>query len=297
MAKEKKTRSFRVDKLEDAQVIESGSPDDLKDIKIDEIEMDEIPKGNLTKPPSLNESPLLDAGRIEMEYTSGDPTANTPPAPEPTPQPQAQHGTGTDPDPQEPTYTYEDTTNPTLPEQEFFTQPQGGAPSLASAEADSSDTMNLPDEAAKEGSAHLASFIMDAYERFVPEVTHYYSRANEKEIKKLEESGDLLTGALETVRNYNKSNKLLFEEKAKSDVKYLKKHLTKVLQIRQVSASPETLLAFAVIIVVIGQAILFFKIKKESDFMLDQILAKVNANKNGSNIKKDEILEPTVETV
>jgi hypothetical protein len=285
-----KTRTVRIEKIHDADII------DAQEVKEEDILLDDEPvsssSGKSTQP-SLDESPLLNSGRIELAHAT-----NEAPDPElkPDNNPPVDPASNQNPLPEEePGYSYDDAP---APDQVFELDDQASAPNQPPAgPSSSSDTLNLPDDAAKEGSTHLANFIMDAYERFIPEVSHYYSSVNEKQIKKLEESGDLLEGALQTVKSYNKENKILLEERAKADVKYLKKHLTKVFQVRQISASPEVLLVCAMLIVVLGQFILFFKIKKESNDMMDALMAKINMNRNGGNVKKDEILTPTVEVV
>lgn len=306
MKKVAKNRSVRLDNLEDDNEInntEGNNSSKLNDEVID-TNLKETPSGPDAEIPSLDQSPLLNSGRIERPYTAGNPTEQPPQSTPAKEQPveQQKH-----PDVNDTSgYTYHDEPAPQNVLNNQNLNPEvnnGNAPApinKPSASGDETDTLDIPEQAAKQGSKDLGVFVMDAYERFVPEIGHYFSKMNAKEVKKLEESGSLLEGAYEMVKTHNKENRAKLEEQAKKDSAYIKKHLVKVLQVRQISASPEALLVMAFIFVIIGQGIMIMRMNSDNQDFMDKLMAKVNSNRNFASPapkKEEEILEPKVEEV
>jgi len=287
MAKSTKKRPVLHESLEGMEDTSKGTETDLNMSAPEEtIEPEPIssPKSSSTIP-SLEDSPLFDAGRVVKSYSEINVDLGQ--------ETQSNQGPGGE------SYQYEQTSAPV---DKLFENSKAGNPPIvqepSSGGGEQAETLDLPDQASKEASHDLADFMLDAYDRFVPEVGHAFSKVNEKEIKKLEESGDLSLGAYDEVSNHNKTNKKLLEEKAKADSKYLKKHLRNVLVVKQISASPEALLVIAIIIVIIGQAILISSIRKENSDMMDRLLARIKSNRNPSmGSTKDEVLTPSVEVV
>lgn len=238
-------------------------------------------------PPPLDESPLLNTARKYVEHSAplGGIKDNI--------NSSGTH-TGTD------SFEYNDTSSPIPPQvklennnPDFNRDPLLDPPPVH--KGVTPDMIQLPGDSVKEASNHLADFIIDAYQRFAPEGGFYFAKINTKEIKKLEDSGELQFGAYQEVVAYNKEIKAKLEETAKQDTKYIKKHLRTVLEVRNVSASPETMLALAVIAVVVGQAILIYNLKQDSKMLMNRIMSKVGQRRESSS--KEEVPFAEVETI
>lgn len=291
-----------------------------KDVNIDkEIKPDGLNKSHLSdKSPSnmtLDQSPLLSNGIIERGYS----TNLTPDAGATTPQTEVGQTTS---DEVKPGNNGKDSTasndifapqqTPFVPDnvpEQRFTVPQsniggaggkngGGNNTDIFGDSQSSqsnpfgsdsglnEALEIPDKAAKQASDDFADFLLQAYKRIVPDVAHNLSKINEKEIRKLENDGDLQHGALDDVKLANKYNRELLTNQAKEDANFIKKPLTKLLAIKQIDAPPHIQLLIAVVIVMVGYFFLVKTLKSQNEELIEKLTTKINdrRNTNSDNI-------------
>lgn len=241
-----------------------------KEIKLDEP----IAAQAKTESVSLDQSPLLSQGRIERDYASGNSD------PDPTPSPETNNGKETEP--AEPVYKIQPDAPFDAPEQSFSETP--AALTTNESGEGGGDSLDLPDKASKAAANDFTDFILDAYIKLVPEITQSTSKINEKEIRKLEQSGDLNFGSYDLVKAQNKENKQKYKDKANEDAEFIKKPLRKLLQIKQVSAPPHVQLMICLVIILIGQVMLVREIKRENQDLLDKITGgRINRPANAAS--------------
>lgn len=189
----------------------------------------------------------------------------------PDPQPSNQSATVNTPPPQTGTGPKEFQFDPT---------PQAPAPGDTSTtpSAGGAETNPIPSEISSESSKLIADVALQAFGMFVPDVAHRYSKIPEGHIRKLEQDGKIQSGLMEVVKATNNNNKNAV--KLTSEQKQLiREPLIKVLEIKGVKASPETMLAIAIIAVCVMLFMQAHGIKKENDSMVEAWMADHSKSK------------------
>ncbi len=163
------------------------------------------------------------------------------------------------------------------PEQNFNQKPP-----LSGGGQLTSENIPIPDNISKQGASDLADTIMDLYKRVLPEVAHTYTKINTKEIKKLEQSGDLLPGAHADVVEENKNNKALLTERAKEDAALIKKPLKKLLEVKNINAPPHIELIIILIFVAVTYFLMVKDMKRESNALLEKLYERIRKEKGNT---------------
>lgn len=158
-----------------------------------------------------------------------------------------------------------------VPEQKFSSQPAGGT-----------ETNPIVDAAALQAASDMVDTIMEMYKRGVPEITHDKTKIKSKdikEIKSLENKGEVLVGVSEEFIIVNKENKKRFEDRAASDAILLKKPLKKWLGTKNIPIPPYV--EFIIVLIFIGITYFFLikEIKTSNDALLEGIYEKVRKKK------------------
>lgn len=184
---------------------------------------------------------------------------------------------------------------PDAPTQEFTIPGSGPLPSISSPGGDpvGGDNVDIPDDIARQSASELTDTLMTIYVRMVPDVSHSATKMNAKEIKKLEESGDLMAGAHEEVVSQNKENKSLLTSRAKEDAAMIKKPLKRLLEVKQISAPPHVELIIILIFVAVTYFMTVREIKKNNESLLERLYAKINQNRGP--VKSDDDVVPFAE--
>ncbi len=158
-----------------------------------------------------------------------------------------------------------------VPEQKFAE----GTPGMT-------DTNPIVDAAALQAASDMVDTIMEMYKRGVPEITHDKTKIKSKdikEIKSLENKGEVLVGVSEEFVIINKENKKRFEERAASDATLLKKPLKKWLGTKNIPIPPYV--EFIIVLVFIGVTYFFLirEIKTSNEALLESIYEKIRKKK------------------
>ncbi len=145
------------------------------------------------------------------------------------------------------------------PEQKFNMDP--GAANI------DSQTNPVIDQAAAQATSDLVDTIVDIYERAVPEITHENTKIKTKDIKTvkaLEEKGEVMVGLVDDLRNINKDNKKLIEDRCKSDAQMLKKPLKRWLTTKNIPVPPWVEVLVVVAFIGLTYFLLIMQIKTSS---------------------------------
>ncbi len=158
-----------------------------------------------------------------------------------------------------------------VPEQKFTE----GTPGMV-------DTNPLVDQAAIQAASDMVDTIMEMYKRGVPEITHDKIKIKSKdikEIKSLENKGEVLVGVSEEFIILNKENKKRLEERAASDAILMKKPLKKWLGTKNIPIPPYV--EFIVVLVFIGITYFFLvrEMKSSNDALLEKIYENIRKKK------------------
>lgn len=126
-----------------------------------------------------------------------------------------------------------------------------------------SEVNNIPKEVSEGAADGLANMILGIYGMIAPELADGYSRINPNQIIELEKKDKVSPGLSDAVKDINRKNKgavqLTSEQK-----KLIKEPLVKVLEVRGVNASPETMLLIACVTVMGMHFMQAHTIKKEN---------------------------------
>ncbi len=283
MAKPKK--NYRVSSIYDVEVIEETKKTPLPEPPPALEVKAEVPAPKAEAKPF--KSPLLSEPVDIKEHALGNgPSVGT------TPQPSLSVGAGFfNPPPITPPIA----PPPPLdaPEQNFNQKP----PLSAGGGQLTSENIPIPDNISKQGASDLADTIMDLYKRVLPEVAHTYTKINTKEIKKLEQSGDLLPGAYTDVVEENKNNKALLTERAKEDAALIKKPLKKLLEVKNINAPPHIELIIILIFVAVTYFLMVKDMKRESNALLEKLYERIRKEKGttGATVQTESEI-PLTET-
>ncbi len=144
------------------------------------------------------------------------------------------------------------------------------------------DTNPIIDTAAIQAASDMVDTIGEMYKRGVPEITHDKIKIKSKdikEIKSLENKGEILVGVSEEFVIINKENKKRLEERAASDVALLKKPLKKWLGTKNIPIPPYV--EFIIVLIFIGITYFFLirEIKTSNEALLEGIYEKVRKKK------------------
>jgi hypothetical protein len=159
------------------------------------------------------------------------------------------------------------------------------------------NVLPVPEDISKKGAQDLTDTISDLYVRFIPDITYSFAgvKINTKEIKKLEQSGDLMAGAYNEVVDANKEAKKMLQARAKDDMKLIEKPLTELLKVKNVKADPTTQLIIVGIFIAISYFFLVKELKDSRDALLTKLYEKINKERRETGAVQESDI-PMAET-
>lgn len=265
----------------------SKSNENIEDLK--QLEETTSSSGS-SKAPSLGDSPLLRDSVIEKDYASTTAATNpTGTAAEPQRQ-QAQP-----PPPQskpkiegtefhEPVYAIpeDDVPSPQYKQPEMATEYPEGNTDIDT----SNDTVEIPQQVSNESAKSLADTIASTYRDVIPELIFWKTSINEKEVKKLVDTGQLFDQAYQDVKEHNKSTFDKLKKRASEDARMLKKPLARLFEVKNVKASPMAELGIVLAAIVILNFVMIKEISrgnKDINEKLDMAAQRTKVDRERQN--------------
>lgn len=143
-----------------------------------------------------------------------------------------------------------------------------------------------PDEVTLQMDDDTADFSTDSILNMVEfgsvELACYYSQINEREVRELEQDGEVPPKSTEITKEANENSRNKLEETAAKKIKLLQEPLKKVLKRKNVSVSPESALVLAFLMFIFSMFMTARSIRKDNEYFLEK-LRKMN-----TELKKDK---------
>lgn len=143
-----------------------------------------------------------------------------------------------------------------------------------------------PDEVTIQMDEDTANFSADSILNMVEfgsvELACYYAQINEREVRELEQDGEVPPKSSEITKEANENSRKKLEETAAKKIKLLQEPLKKVLKKRNVSVSPESALVLSLLMFAFAMFMTARTIRIDNEYFLEK-LRKMNTEVKNEN--------------